>query len=152
MRRKDREVTNKEEIESILKEATVCRLGLSQGNVPYIVPLNFGYIEDCLYFHCAKGGMKMDILRSNNRVCFEVDFLREITDGPEACDWSAKYKSVIGFGNAFVLEDREEKKKGLNAIMEKYSGIASHKYSDGQLDRVAVIKVEITGMTGKSSI
>ena len=71
MRRKDKEIKDKEVIESIIKRATVCRIALSENNVPYIVPLSFGYKDNCLYFHSAPEGRKIDIIKQNNNVCFE---------------------------------------------------------------------------------
>jgi nitroimidazol reductase NimA-like FMN-containing flavoprotein (pyridoxamine 5'-phosphate oxidase superfamily) len=64
MRKKDKEIKDKELMESILKRAIICRMGLSENNVPYIVPLNFGYKNNFLYFHSAKEGRKIDMIRN----------------------------------------------------------------------------------------
>lgn len=148
MRRKDREIKSKEEIESVIRESLVCRLGMADENGPYIVPLSFGYADGCLFFHSAKEGRKLNILRKNNKVCFEVDMVGEIVRGDKACDWGMKFKSVIGFGNAFIVEDVELKKAALDVIMRHYSA-GSFEYDEKKLDSTVVIKVEIESMTGK---
>ena len=73
MRRKEKEIKDRKEIISILQKAKICRIGLSENNKPYIVPMNFGYKEGCLYFHCANEGRKIGIIKKNNNVCFEID-------------------------------------------------------------------------------
>ena len=150
MRRKEKEILDREEIESIIKKADVCRLGLSDNNIPYIVPLNFGYKENCLYFHTAKVGKKMDMIKTNNMVCFELDIDHEVVRAENPCDWNMKFQSVIGYGKAFVLTDAEEKRQALDVIIEHYSG-QTDEYAEKLVDRLAVIKVEIESMTGKKS-
>ncbi|MDP3286393.1 MAG: pyridoxamine 5'-phosphate oxidase family protein [Desulfobacterales bacterium] len=148
MRRKDREIKSKEEIEDIIRKALVCRLGMADENGPYIVPLSFGYIDGFLFFHSAKEGKKLDILKKNNRVCFEMDTFDVIVESEKACDWGMKYKSVIGFGNAFIVKDIESIKAALDVIMAHYS-TGSFEYDQKKLERTVVIKVEIEHMTGK---
>jgi len=150
MRRKEKEILDREEIESIIKKADVCRLGLSDKNIPYIVPLNFGYKENCLYFHTAKAGKKIDMIKTNNRVCFEMDIDHEVVRAENPCDWNMKFQSVIGYGRAFLLEDIDEKRQALDVIIEHYSG-QTGEYAEKLVDRLAVIKVQIESMTGKKS-
>jgi len=159
MIRKDKEITDRSEIEAIIEKSSVCRLGFGVSSVerladeeyPYIVPLCFGYDGDSLYFHSAKEGKKLDLIRKNNRVCFEFDTGYEIKTGEKACDWGMKYKSVIGFGEASFVEAPESKRRALDIIMRQYSGIGPFEYSDAKLKITAVIKVDIRGMTGKCS-
>jgi uncharacterized protein len=148
MWRKDREITNIPEIEAILREVTVCRIALAEGNQPYIVPVCFGYEPGFLYVHSAMEGKKIDVLRVNPRVCFEVDLCDGIVKGKTACSWGVRYRSVIGFGRATVLTGHEEKKHGLNCIMRQYHG-GIHEFSDADLSSVAVIRIAIESMTGK---
>jgi len=148
MRRKDREIKSIEEIEAIIRKSLVCRLGMADENGPYIVPLSFGYADNCLFFHSANEGKKIDILRKNNKVCFEFDTDKDIVRGDKACDWGMKFKSVIGFGKAFIVEDVESKKAALDVIMAHYSD-GSFEYDQKKLERTVVIKVEIESMTGK---
>ena len=150
MRRKDKEIADRAEMESIIRESTICRLALADNEQPYIVPLCFGYKDNLLYFHSAAEGKKIDILRKNKNVCFEFDADSEIKTGKTACEWGMKYRSVIGFGNASFLEDPDSKQAALDIIMQQYSD-ESFAYSEKILKKTLVIKVEITHMTGKQS-
>ncbi len=151
MRKKEREIKDKSRIESIIKRATVCRIALSEDNVPYVVPLNFGYKDNFLYFHSAKEGRKIDMIRKNKNVCFEIDIDSKLIEAERPCDWSTKYYSIIGFGQAFLVEDLEEKREALDIIMEHYSGKSSFEYPEKIINNLAVIKVRIESMTGKKS-
>jgi nitroimidazol reductase NimA-like FMN-containing flavoprotein (pyridoxamine 5'-phosphate oxidase superfamily) len=151
MRKKEKEIKDKSVIESIVKRATVCRIALSEDNVPYVVPLNFGYKENFLYFHSAKEGRKIDMIRKNKNVCFEIDIDSELIEAEDPCDWSTKYYSIIGFGEAFLVEDLEEKREALDIIMEHYSERSSFEYPEKIINSLAVIKVRIESMTGKKS-
>jgi len=150
MRRKEKEITEASAIEAIIKKSLVCRLALSDGNFPYIVPLCFGYRDKVLYFHGSLKGKKIDIIRKNQNICFEFDINTEIVKAEDACHWSMKYKSVIGFGKAVLLEDLDEKRKALNIIMSQYSD-RTFQFNDATLKGTIVIKVEIESMTGKQS-
>jgi nitroimidazol reductase NimA-like FMN-containing flavoprotein (pyridoxamine 5'-phosphate oxidase superfamily) len=151
MRRKEKEVKDPEEIVAILQQAQVLRLGLCSEDVPYVVPLNFGYRDGCLYVHSAGEGKKIDMIRANPRVCFEIDVDAEVIRADQPCDWGMKFTSVIGFGSASILEDPEEKKSGLDAILEHYSSPPGQSYPDSILQHTAVIRVRIEEMTGKRS-
>ena len=150
MRRKEKEITDKSEIESIIRKSLVCRLGLADAGRPYIVPLCFGYKNNCLYFHSAKEGRKIDILKRNNEVCFEFDDDLQVQVGKAACDWGMQYRSVIGYGRASIIEDPEEKHRALDVIMAQY-GDGPFEYSEKAFKKTLVIKVEIETMTGKKS-
>jgi len=150
MRRKEKEITDKTAIESIILRSSVCRLALSEDNHPYIIPLCFGYKENSLYFHSAPEGRKLEIIRSNKRVCFEFDIDYRIVEAQEACGWSMNYRSVIGFGKASVIDDPDEKIKAMNAIIQHYTG-KPLPYSEAKLKDTVIIKVEIESITGKES-
>jgi nitroimidazol reductase NimA-like FMN-containing flavoprotein (pyridoxamine 5'-phosphate oxidase superfamily) len=152
MRRNEKEIKNREEIEAIIRQAEVCHLGLSENNRPYVIPMNFGFRDNCLYFHCAKSGKKLDIIRKNNQVCVEMDIDHELVmESDVACEGTAKYRSVIGFGRAYILRDSDEKILGLNAIMDHYTGKSTFEYLDKQIQNVTIIKVEIDKIIGKKS-
>ena len=150
MRRKDKAIVELAEIEEIVRRSLVCRLGLTEENRPYIVPLSFGFKDSTLYFHSAPEGKKIEILRKNSSVCFEFDLDHEVLVDEKACKWGMKYRSVIGFGKASFVEDLEEKRKGLDVIMQHYSG-RSFQYPEPAVENTVVIKVEIESMTGKES-
>ena len=150
MRRKEKEIADVGEIESIIHKSQVCRLALADGGLPYIVPLCFGYKNKILYFHSAKEGRKIEILRRNRQVCFEFDIDARVRSGKSACNWTMAYTSVIGFGTASFIEDPEEKQKALDIIMRQYAE-GDFKYLDEALAKMLVIKVDISRMTGKKS-
>jgi hypothetical protein len=149
MRKAEREIRDEAEVLAIMSEALVCRLGLSDEGTPYVVPMNFGLGEKCLYLHCAGEGRKLDILRRNDRVCFEMDLLREIKRSPTACGWGACYRSVIGFGRAVLVENPHEKKAALDRIMEHYGVCAPFSYADETIAKTAIIRIDIESVTGK---
>jgi len=148
MRRREREITDRAEIEAILAEATVCRIGLSDGHEPYVVPLSFGYEGGTVYLHAAHEGKKIDLIRKNPRCCFETDICDRLVKGDNPCSWGMRYRSVIGSGNAEILADPEEKRHGLTCIMQHYGG-APHDFSEKDLDAVTVIRIRLDSVTGK---
>lgn len=150
MRRKEKEITELKEIEKFLRESNVCRLAMVDGDKPYMVPLNFGYQDGCLFFHSAKEGRKIDVIQKNPNVCFEVDQLIKLKKAKAACDWGAEYKSVIGSGRAQLLDNLDEKIAALNMIMSHYSD-RTFEYPEEMLGKTIVIKVQIDSMTGKQS-
>ena len=153
MRRSDKEIKDKNCIKWILETAKVCRIALCDNETPYIVPMNFGFKENNLYLHSAREGLKIDMIRKNNRICFEADIETEIVTADNACSWGMKYYSIIGFGNAHFIKDTCEKEDALNIIMQKYSHKSdkSFEYLKPALDKTTVIKVEIESLTGKKS-
>ena len=102
MRRKEREVTDAGEIREILDECKVCRLGLSDEDGIYMVPMNYGYREQdgklILYFHGAKEGKKVEMIRKDPRAGFEMDCGHGLQEGEKACQYSYYFASVIGTG------------------------------------------------------
>lgn len=150
MRRKEKEITDAAEIEQIIKQARVCRLGLVDGNEPYVVPVCFGYEKNAFYFHCAPEGRKIDLIKKNNQVCVEIDDDVEISGAEKPCGWSAKYRSVIGVGRAHILEDEEDKIHGLAVIMWQF-GERKPNIEFEKTDRTAVVRIDIENITGKKS-
>ncbi len=151
MKRSDREIKDQKEIDGIIERADVCHIGLSDGNMPYIVPMDFGYKDNCLYFHCAKEGKKIDIIKRNSSACFEMDIDHTFLK-PEGhpCGWGAKYQSVIGFGKAFIVENFEEKSEAMNIVTQHYGG-SYYPFSKDELERVTIIRIEIASITGKKA-
>jgi nitroimidazol reductase NimA-like FMN-containing flavoprotein (pyridoxamine 5'-phosphate oxidase superfamily) len=148
MRRADREISDRAEIEAIMAEARVCHLGLCDGAKPYVVPVSFGYLDGSVYIHSAREGHKLDVLRRNPQVCVEFALEDALRQGERACDWGLSYRSVIGWGRAALIEDPEAKVAGLNAIMGHYGG-APGQYTPAELDRVALIRIDLERITGK---
>ena len=151
MRRSDKEITDKSILESIINSAQVCRIGLVDNDFPYVIPMSFGYKDDCLYLHSALEGKKIDLIQQNNNVCFEIDIDYEMVTADVPCRFTAKYRSVIGFGRAYFLETVVEKVDAFTVMVEHYGGKVSSAFALDGLQKVAVIKVEIDSMTGKQS-
>lgn len=149
MRRKEREVTDMEEIEQIFQECKVCRIGIMEEDGPYIVPMNYGYTKEdgkvILYFHGAREGKKMDLLKKNPKVGIELDYKHELVEGKLACQYSYHFASIIGKGTAGIIEDPEEKLKALNIIMKHQTGKDFEEFQKNpKLEKaVAIIRVEL---------
>jgi uncharacterized protein len=146
MRRNDREIKETREIEDIISRSDVCRIAFAENNTPYIVTMNFGYSrgeDNCLYFHCAPQGRKLDMMRKNNLVCFEMDTDHKLYAGEKGCDWGMNFSSVVGYGRLSIIENSEEKIKGLDCIMSHYSDRKDFSYDEKVLSRTSVLKLDI---------
>ena len=151
MRRKEKEITLKTEMDAVIEKARVCRLAMVDADRPYIVPMSFGYDGKALYFHSAREGQKLDLLRKNKRVCFELDTEVSVSPGDVPCKWGMAYQSIIGQGEvAFILEPKAMR-NALDIIMAHYSGESSFVYTDAAINSVCVFKVNILEMSGKRS-
>jgi nitroimidazol reductase NimA-like FMN-containing flavoprotein (pyridoxamine 5'-phosphate oxidase superfamily) len=151
MRREDKEINDITTIEDIIRKARVCRLALSENGRPYIVPLCFGYKDNNLYFHSAHEGKKLDIIKKNNNICFEIDIDHELVKSKEACGYTMKYQSVIGFGKATFIEDIESKRRAFDIIMQNYSDGSFEYPVEAIKNTVIIIRVEVESITGKKS-
>lgn len=157
MRRKDREVTDFDKIIETLNDCDRCCLGLvDKDGHAYIVPMNFGIETDgkklALYFHCAPEGRKTDIIKSNTAVCFEADTAGKLVTGDSPCSYSYKYRCVMGEGKAEIISDKKEKSLGLNSIMNHYSEKSEREFPPEALEKVCVIKVEVSSYSCKEHI
>ncbi len=150
MRRKEKEITDRAHIDSILKRAEIGHLGLADNDAPYVVPVNYGYSDGFVYIHSASEGMKIDTLKKNNRVCFQVEAGVTLIKGANPCRWGVEYESVIGVGSATFVDDLEEKKKALAAIFKQYSG-HFHDFSEDEANKVTIIRLQFDSLTGKVS-
>lgn len=145
-----RDITNIEEINSIISKCKVCHIGFVDHETPYVLAFNFGYENNTLYIHCAKEGYKLEILKKNNRVCVEFDAEQEIFARHKemACSWRMRYKSVIAWGNAEIIEDYDKKVEGLKIFMKNYSDL-DFNFSVPSVNNVNVISIKIDKMTGR---
>lgn len=109
MRRTERVITQRTEIDALLNQGSLCHLGLVEDGTPYVVPVTYGYDGRSIFFHSALAGRKMDILRTNPRICFEITPTWSLVPGKRGCDWTASYESVIGWGQASLVDDPEKK-------------------------------------------
>ena len=151
MRRNDKEIKDPILIEKILEKADICRIALIDEGRPYIVPMNYGYKDQCIYLHSASEGHKIDILKKNNQVCFEIEYKTELLKAEKPCQYGMKYYSIIGWGNTKFLTDFQEKIKSLDIIMQKHDPNMIFKYNENQVNLLTIILIEIDKLTGKMS-
>src|SRR3989304_3291861 len=107
MRRKEKEITDRAEMEAVVAEAQICRLAMCDGAQPYVIPLCFGYADGTFYFHCAVAGRKLDVLMKNPTVCLELEAGVSLKTGVKACDWGMNFRSVIACGRAERVDGAE---------------------------------------------
>ncbi len=151
MRRKDKEVIDRELISYIIKNAQVCRLALAKNNIPYIIPVSFGYDGSAIYFHTAKEGKKIEYIIANNAVCFEFEHgVKLMPNESNPCKWTFSFQSVIGDGKIYELVTESEKADGLNQITEHYSN-QKWVFDEKTLDNIRVWKIVIEIISGKQS-
>jgi nitroimidazol reductase NimA-like FMN-containing flavoprotein (pyridoxamine 5'-phosphate oxidase superfamily) len=150
MRRKDKKIENQAIINEILEKSQICRLAFFDEEYPYVVPMNYGYQDNTLFFHCATHGKKIDLIKKNNKVAFEITSFHEIIKKEVSCDWSTKYRSIMGIGEIEIITEAEEKKKGLDIIMKQH-GRAMNSYDDKSVKRVLVLKLPIQDLSAKQS-
>jgi nitroimidazol reductase NimA-like FMN-containing flavoprotein (pyridoxamine 5'-phosphate oxidase superfamily) len=150
MRRKDKEITDPDAITSIIRKSTVCRLAMSDDGQPYVIPMSFGYKDGVVYFHSASEGRKIDVLQKNPRVCIEFDTDCRLKTGDSPCNWGFSFQSAVAFGVAAFIEDAAEKRAALDIIMRQYCS-ETFTYPASAVDKIVVIKVAITELTGKTA-
>lgn len=153
MRRIDREINNVREMLGIIEKCKVCRLGLSRGQQPYVLPMCFGYELDqwgvVFYFHGAARGEKLDILAENPQVCIEMDCDIELVIHQDPCQFDYHYRSLIARGQAEFITDEEQKKRALAIIMRHQSGAEQDNFGADWLNAVTVFKVLCEDLTAK---
>ena len=152
MTKREYKITDEGEIRRILDTAKVLRLGIAVDNEPYIIPLNYGYTlengELKLYLHSAVQGNKLDLLRKNPNVCFELDCDLIPFEGRVACQYGLSYSAVSGRGRAVLIEDVEEKMEGMSILMKTQTG-RDFEFNERLVSIVAVIRVDVTEYTVK---
>jgi nitroimidazol reductase NimA-like FMN-containing flavoprotein (pyridoxamine 5'-phosphate oxidase superfamily) len=151
MRRADKEITDRDLISEIINSSQVCRLGLAKDNIPYLLPVSFGYDGKAIYFHTAREGRKIEFMNANNRVCFECEHgVRLVTDESSPCKWTFSFQSVIGYGTVRELTDPAERVDGLTQIVRHYSA-REWAMSGENLEAIRVWKIAIESLSGKQS-
>lgn len=153
MRRKDREVTEKEVIHKIFEKADACRIAFAVDNTPYIVCMNYGYEwkEEfpLLYFHCAHEGKKLELMKQNNYVCFQLDTDHELEYIHEKTYCTMHYASIVGMGRLEAVTDEVERKKGLDLLMAHHDRPVPERYPEGSMKRTTVLRLRVTELTAK---
>lgn len=153
MRRAERAITNLHEIRDILDGCDVVRVGLTDGKRAYVVPLHFAWEEVDgalrLVMHGATEGRKIEMLRENPLVCFELDRNVETISAADACGYSAAYESIIGEGEMQVLTSLSARVHGLDLLMAKQGFAGKPRYQSSMLARTAVFEIRVTQISGK---
>ena len=149
MRRGEREIRSRKEIDDLLDKAEVLRLGLAVDGEPCVVPVSFGYDGKRLYFHTARVGRKLELLAANPRVCFEAEHgVRLVAHPDQACHFTFDYECVIGYGEVRELVEAAEKSAGLDQIMNHYAE-GEWQYPAKVLSNTRVFVIEIESLSGK---
>jgi hypothetical protein len=156
MRRADREVTDPKRIRDIMQACVCCRLGLNDAWQTYIVPLSFGWQERqgryTLYFHCATEGRKLDILRREPMVSFEMDTGYRLNAAENACGCSCAFQSVMGTGRVTFVQELEEKRLGLALLMEHTTGRTGWDFPENACQGVCVLRLDVETLSGKEHL
>ncbi|HHW94320.1 MAG TPA: pyridoxamine 5'-phosphate oxidase family protein [Mogibacterium sp.] len=155
MRRKDREVTNQNAIDTIIENCKILRLGFNDNEGVYIVPVCFAHKHEngkrIFFFHSANEGKKVRILQANPVVGFEMDRGFELQTAEKACHHSAGYQSIIGKGIVSKIETFEDKQKALNLIMSSYTGKSDWTFDEKTLNVTCIFKIYVTELTCKEN-
>jgi nitroimidazol reductase NimA-like FMN-containing flavoprotein (pyridoxamine 5'-phosphate oxidase superfamily) len=158
MRRREKEIQNRQVVEELLHNAPVCRIGLAPGaggtdgnGYPYVLPVHFVYSEGRILIHTAREGRKIDMLRKNPELCVEIDEYLGLTPAEKACGYGSRYRSLIAFGRAKFVEAEEEKRRALQMLMEKYTG-RSFDFSARDVETVGIIEIKLDEITGKQGV
>jgi hypothetical protein len=155
------EIQSKQKIIDFLNSQPAGRVAsIDKNGYPQVIPMNFVYYDGAIYMHSHPCGEKLDNIRRNPNVGFEVDrhicFLPSYYFHPtDASQADTLYISVVIKGRAEIVEDREEKARALNALMEKYQKEGRYEALDAEMpvvEEVAIIKVTPKDMRGKYKI
>ena len=153
MRRNEKILSDNAEIERILSTAEVGRLATLGHDGPMIKPVNFAYLDGAFFFHSAMKGEKIDHIKANPKVCFEVESSSEFLPATsDPCDASYRYQSVIAKGSAVFVEEPDEKVKILAVLMEKYQPDGGYNIVANKMTAtVVVIRIDVDELTAKTS-
>ena len=152
-RRKDRTMNSSREMELLLERMTVGRLGLKTTDGPYVVAVNYLFLEGNIYFHSGQAGRKIEALRADPRVCFLVDDVGPQVLFDQGCGISQIYESVVCFGKAEFVECHAEKRRILESMVRKLVP-ANHPLppiKDRNVEKTLVIRIAIESMSGKAN-
>lgn len=142
-------------MKDVLSRCHVGRLGtVGADGRARIKPVNFVAIENRIYFHTALEGEKIDDIKRDRQVCFEVDLpIAYVRAGHKACSAGYLYRSVMIHGSALIVEDRREKLMALDGLMQKHEGVdKQYEYGEAALEETGIVRIDVERMTGKESL
>ena len=152
MTKRELQITDENQIRAILDTAKVLHLGLAVNNEPYVVPMNYGYTMEegklVLYLHSAVRGKKLDMLRTNPNVFFELDCDLTPFAGEKPCQYGLSYSSIMGRGKAQIVEDVEEKMQAMTVLMKTQTR-KDFSFNESLVSIVAVIRIDVAEYTAK---
>jgi len=152
MTKRERQITDQHQIIDILNRAKVLHLGLCVDNEPYVVPMNYGYTMEgeklVVYLHSAVRGKKLDMIKANPKVFFEIDCDVVPFEGVMPCQYGVTYSSIMGRGTAQIVEDVEEKMKAMSVLMQTQTG-KEFSFNERLVSIVAVIRIDVEEYTAK---
>ena len=152
MTKRELQITDEQQIRAILDGAKVVHVGMCVDNEPYVVPMNYGYTMEegrlTIYLHSAQQGKKLDMIRQNPKVFFELDCDWVPFEGEKPCQYGLSYSSVMGRGTATILEDVEEKKRAMSLLMKTQTE-KDFTFEDRLVSIVAVIRIDVDGYTAQ---
>lgn len=152
MTRRERQVTDTNEIIKILDKSKVLHLGLVDGDEPYVIPMNYGYefVDDKLvfYLHGARQGKKLDIIKANPKAFAELECDIVPFEGEVACKYGITYASVMAKGKAVIVDDTEAKMHALSVLMKTQTG-KDFEFNEKLVSVVSVIRIDVESYTAK---
>ena len=152
MTKRERQVTDREEILKILDKCKILHLGLVDGDEPYVVPMNYGYVMEgeklTLYMHGATKGYKLDLMRKNPKVFFEMECDVQGFEGEIACQYGTVYQSIMGRGKATIIEEPQEKIETMKLFMKSQTG-RDFEFSEKMVSAVVMIRIDVSEYTAK---
>lgn len=156
MTRRERQVTDMDEIRQILEKGKVVHLGLVDGDEPYVVPMNYGYTMDengklCLFLHGATKGRKLDVMRKNPKVFLSIECDVEPFSGDVACRYGMAYRSLMGRGTAVFVEEPQDKIEAMMQLMKTQTG-EDFTFDEKLVKVVSVIRIDVAEYTAKKRL
>lgn len=151
MRRNDKQISDQKLIQEILLNNTICRIALSDGENPYVIPMNYGYKDNVFYLHTAPAGKKLELIKKNNKVCVEVTDSIELVTSEKACGYGTQFRSVLCTGTVNPVIGLKDKIEGLEIIMKQHTGNSEWDIPEAAVSSVVLLTIDIKKITGKIS-
>ncbi|MCR4568645.1 MAG: pyridoxamine 5'-phosphate oxidase family protein [Pseudobutyrivibrio sp.] len=155
MTRREREITDQNKISEIINTCSYLHLGLVDDGKPYVVPLNYGVLQDetdghyIIYLHGANTGRKLDIIRKNADCCFTMERNVAPFEGKMACQYGMTYECIMGTGKVVLIDDPDEKIKALNAIMKTQTGKEGFVFDERMASIVSIMRIDVDELSAK---
>ena len=152
MGKREREVTDSEEIRKILDKGLIIHLGLSDDGLPYVIPMNYGYVYQegklTIYVHGARDGYKYEVLAKNPQVAFSIETGIQPFEGRTACQYGMAYESVLGHGTAELVTNPQEKMHAMTILMKTQTG-REFLFDEKLVSIVNVIRIDVSEFIAK---